>query len=157
MTECNQKSLEFHPLGRREITARFDAPAITSDAGGLLLRELDSKFGFSIETGAAEEAVEQAMAAEHLDVAGLRFHLGSPIFELEPYSEAIDYVLKFAAEMRDEHGLRLTEFNPGGGFAVGYVGEELPPPISAYAGEISVAVRSGCDRYGLEEPLLTVQ
>jgi hypothetical protein len=38
--------LEFHPLGRREITARFDAPAITSDAGGLLLRELDSKFGF---------------------------------------------------------------------------------------------------------------
>lgn len=46
MTECTQRSLEFHPLGRREVTARFDAPAITSDAGGLLLRELDSKFGF---------------------------------------------------------------------------------------------------------------
>jgi hypothetical protein len=38
--------LEFHPLGRREVTARFDAPAITSDAGGLLLRELDSQFHF---------------------------------------------------------------------------------------------------------------
>ena len=36
MTECTQQSLEFHQLGRREITARFDAPAITSDAGGLL-------------------------------------------------------------------------------------------------------------------------
>ena len=36
MTECTQQSLEFHPLGRRDITARFDAPAITSDAGGLL-------------------------------------------------------------------------------------------------------------------------
>jgi len=46
MTECTRQSLGFHPLGRREITARFDAPAITSDAGGLLLRELDSKFGF---------------------------------------------------------------------------------------------------------------
>lgn len=46
MTECSGESLEFHPLGRREITARFDGPAITSDAGGLLLRELDSKFGF---------------------------------------------------------------------------------------------------------------
>jgi Transposase DDE domain group 1 len=46
MTECTQRSLEFHPLGRREVTARFDAPAITSDAGGLLLRELDSRFGF---------------------------------------------------------------------------------------------------------------
>jgi hypothetical protein len=46
MTECNEGTLEFHPLGRREITAQFDAPAITSDAGGMLLRELDSKFGF---------------------------------------------------------------------------------------------------------------
>ena len=40
--------------------------------------------------------------------------------------------LKFASEMRDAHGLELTEFNPGGGFAVGYVGKELPLPISAY-------------------------
>ena len=46
MTDCTQPSLEFQQLGRREITARFDAPAITSDAGGLLLRELDAKFGF---------------------------------------------------------------------------------------------------------------
>jgi hypothetical protein len=46
MTECTRESLEFHRLGRREVTARFDAPAITSDAGGLLLRELDVKFGF---------------------------------------------------------------------------------------------------------------
>ena len=46
MTECTQQAFEFQPLRRREITAKFDAPAITSDAGGLLLRELDSKFGF---------------------------------------------------------------------------------------------------------------
>jgi hypothetical protein len=46
MTECTQQSLECHHLGRREITARFDAPAITSDAGGLLLRELEAKCGF---------------------------------------------------------------------------------------------------------------
>ncbi len=118
---------------------------------------LDSKFGFSIETGAAADAVEQAMAAPNLDVVGLHFHLGSPIFELEPYSQAIDYVLKFAADMRHQHGLELTEFNPGGGYAVGYVGQELPPEISAYANEISQAVRSGCDRYGLDEPQLTVE
>jgi hypothetical protein len=38
--------LEFQPLRRREVTAKFDAPAITSDAGGLLLREIDARFGF---------------------------------------------------------------------------------------------------------------
>lgn len=118
---------------------------------------LDSKFGFSIETGAAAKAVEQAVATSNLNVVGLHFHLGSPIFELEPYSQAIDYVLQFAAQMRDRHGLQLTEFNPGGGFAVGYTGKKLPPPIPAYANEISEAVRSGCDRYGLDEPVLTVE
>ncbi len=82
---------------------------------------LDSKFGFSIETGDAEHAVEQALAQEWLEVEGLHFHLGSPIFELEPYSEAIDYVLRFAADMRDKYGLDLQRFSPGGGFAIGYV------------------------------------
>ena len=45
MTECTQRTLEFQPRGRRQISARFDAPAITSDAGGLLLREIDGKLG----------------------------------------------------------------------------------------------------------------
>ena len=45
MTECTQRALEFQPLGRRQVTARFDALAITLDAGGLLLREIDSKLG----------------------------------------------------------------------------------------------------------------
>ena len=118
---------------------------------------LDSKFGFSIETGDAEHAVEQALAQEWLEVEGLHFHLGSPIFELEPYSEAIDYVLRFAADMRDKYGLDLQRFSPGGGFAIGYVTDTLPPSISAYAKEIATAVRSGCDRYGLDEPELTVE
>jgi len=40
-TECNRKSFAFHPLGRREIVARFDGGRITSDGGGLLLREVE--------------------------------------------------------------------------------------------------------------------
>ncbi len=113
---------------------------------------LDSKFGFSIETGDAELAVEQAIDKESLDVVGLHFHLGSPIFELEPYSEAIDYVLQFAANMRDRYGLELKRFSPGGGFAIGYVSDTLPPAMSEYAKEIAVAIRKGCDAYGLDEP-----
>lgn len=46
MTECKQLSLEFQPLGRREIVGKFDAPAISSDGGGLLLREMEERFGF---------------------------------------------------------------------------------------------------------------
>ena len=46
---------------------------------------IDSKFGFSIQTGHAATAIRQALAAPNLKLRGLHFHLGSPIFELEPY------------------------------------------------------------------------
>jgi hypothetical protein len=45
MTRCKQRTFAFHRVGRREISAKFDAPAITSDAVGLLLRELEQKLG----------------------------------------------------------------------------------------------------------------
>jgi len=44
-TECNPAQLEFHALGRREVVGRFDGGRITSDGGGLLLREVDARMG----------------------------------------------------------------------------------------------------------------
>ena len=117
---------------------------------------LDSKFGIPIETGQAEDAVRRATAAPNLDLVGLHFHLGSPIFELEPYSAAVHYVLEFAARMRDA-GLELREFSPGGGFAIGYEPESPPPAIAAYARQIAGAVRAGCDAHGLAEPRLALE
>ena len=67
---------------------------------------LDSKFGFPLETGQAKEAVRIAVKAKNLDMRGLHFHLGSPIFELEPYEEAVGRVLEFASEMRED-GMEL--------------------------------------------------
>ena len=118
---------------------------------------LDSKFGFSIETGDAERAVEMALQQPNLDVLGLHFHLGSPLFELEPYEEAIHYVIDFAKQMRDRYGLQLHEFNPGGGMAIGYVGGKLPPSIDDYARTIADAIASACERNELPLPSLTVE
>ena len=117
---------------------------------------LDSKFGFPIETGDAEESVRQAMAAANLDLQGLHFHLGSPIFELEPYTEATERVLRFAARMR-EYGLDLRRFSPGGGFAIAYTEEDEPPSIAAYAEAIVGALTEGCAANGLPQPELTVE
>ena len=61
---------------------------------------LDSKFGFPIETGQAEEAVWQAMASKRVRLVGLHCHIGSQLFETEPYVEAVRIVLGFAARMR---------------------------------------------------------
>ena len=58
---------------------------------------LDSKFGFPIETGQAGEAVRRALRMPNLKLVGLHFHLGSPIFHVEPYQTAMEIVLEFAS------------------------------------------------------------
>jgi diaminopimelate decarboxylase len=117
---------------------------------------LDSKFGFPIETGQAKEAIELALASEHLDLKGIHFHLGSPIFELQPYEEAVTRVLTFASEMRDI-GLDMQEFSPGGGYAIAYTEDDEPPPPSAYAEVIVQALKAGCAQYNMPEPTLIIE
>ena len=117
---------------------------------------LDSKFGISIDTGDAERAVRQALASKNLDLVGLHCHLGSPIFELEPYSIAIDAMLTFAAGFKSE-GLELREFSPGGGFAIGYVTSQLPPPIADYAEVITRTLKARARDLGLGEPRLIIE
>ena len=117
---------------------------------------IDSKFGFSIQTGDAEKAIQQAIAAPHLNLQGLHFHLGSPIFELEPYQAATDLVLRFAAGLR-EQGLRLQEFSPGGGFAIAYTRHDQPPGADDYAEAIVSTLTATCAELGLEHPTLVIE
>ncbi|MDA0264634.1 MAG: diaminopimelate decarboxylase [Chloroflexi bacterium] len=117
---------------------------------------LDSKFGFSIQTGHAAEAVRLGLAAKNLNLRGLHFHLGSPIFELEPYRVATDLVLRFAAQFREE-GLEMTRFSPGGGFAISYTRNQEPPPVSAYAETIVSTMTETCRDLGMELPTLVIE
>ena len=117
---------------------------------------LDSKFGFSIETGDAATAIRQAIGASNLDLVGLHFHLGSPIFELEPYSVAVDRVLTYLAPFLDE-GLNMREFSPGGGFAIGYLRDQLPPAVDEYAEAIVSMFTRRCTDLGFGEPTLIVE
>ncbi|MDP6549465.1 MAG: diaminopimelate decarboxylase [Dehalococcoidia bacterium] len=117
---------------------------------------LDSKFGFSIQTGHAAAAIRQALAARHLKLQGLHFHLGSPIFELEPFRVAVELVLRFAAEFREE-GLQLREFSPGGGFAIAYTRDQQPPDIGEYAETIVSAMTSTCEDLGMATPRLIIE
>ena len=117
---------------------------------------LDSKFGFSIQTGHAADAVRRALVASNLRLRGLHFHLGSPIFELEPYRVAIDLVLRFAAQFREE-GLDLQEFSPGGGFAIAYTRDQKPPSIADYAEAIVGTMKSACEELGMAPPMLLIE
>ncbi|MSQ11600.1 MAG: diaminopimelate decarboxylase [Dehalococcoidia bacterium] len=117
---------------------------------------LDSKFGFPLATGQAEQAVKAALASPHLQLVGLHFHLGSPIFELEPYAIAIQVVLDFAARLAKD-GLALQEFSPGGGYAINYLRTQRAPAPEEYAEVIGGATRQGCEALGLPLPTLVLE
>jgi diaminopimelate decarboxylase len=97
------------------------------------------------------------MSAPNLNLVGLHFHIGSLIFEVEPYREAIEVILDFAAEMKQKHGFELRELNVGGGFAIQYTLDSPAPPISAYAEVIASKVISKCQQLKLALPRLTVE
>ena len=118
---------------------------------------LDSKFGFPLATGAAEEAIRQASASGHLDVCGLHIHLGSPIFELEPYQQGIEIICEFASEMLSKHQFSMREFSPGGGFALAYTRDQHPPTIAEYAELITNTLRNELETRNLPNPLLHIE
>ncbi len=118
---------------------------------------LDSKFGFPIVNGQAEEALVKAMACPGLNLIGLHFHLGSPIFEVEPYLEAMEIVLRFAAQMKEKHGFELRELDIGGGFAIQYVLDSPPPMMSSYAEAITSALLSRSRALNLNAPRLVIE
>ena len=116
---------------------------------------VDSKFGFPLPTW--DEAVSQAISAPNLNLVGLHFHLGSLIFEVEPYQEAIGIVLNFAATMKQKYGFVLRELNIGGGFAVQYTLDSPAPTISVYAEKIVSTVVNKCRELKLALPRLVIE
>ena len=104
-----------------------------------------------------DRAVAQAMSAANLNLAGLHFHIGSLIFETEPYQKSIELILNFAAEMKRKHGFELRELNVGGGFAIQYTLDSPAPPVSVYAEAVVSKVISKCRELELALPRLIVE
>jgi diaminopimelate decarboxylase len=113
------------------------------------------KFGFPLFI--ADEAIIQAMSAPSLNLVGLHFHLGSLIYEVQPYQEAIEIILDFAAGMREKHGFGLEEFNIGGGFAVPYTMDSPTTDISLYAEAIVTKMVTRCHELKLPPPVLIIE
>lgn len=118
---------------------------------------LDSKFGFPLATGQAEEAVSQAISVSNLNLLGFHFHLGSPIYETKPYELGTELVLDFARKMKQKHGFQIGEFSVGGGFAVRYTSDSVAPEVADYARVITGKLSSLISGLGLGQVRLVVE
>ena len=118
---------------------------------------LDSKFGFPLATGQAEEAAKRALSASNLNLLGFHFHLGSPIFETKPYELAIELILRFARAVKEKFGFQLSEFSVGGGFAVQYTLASKVPAIAHYAQTITDKLNSLTSLLELGHPRFIIE
>ena len=130
------------------ITPGVDAQTHAKTTTGLR----DSKFGFPLPSGQAEAALVRALEAPFLDVTGFHIHLGSPLFNIEPYADGIATIGEFAAEMKQRHGYEWREFSPGGGMALTYTADRVAPESERYAAQIAESIHTACDTHGLPTP-----
>ncbi|MCC7105135.1 MAG: diaminopimelate decarboxylase [Chloroflexi bacterium] len=118
---------------------------------------LDSKFGFPISTGQAREAVERAVRGDGLELLGYHCHIGSQIFELEPYIEATEIAFSFARSMRDEFGVEPREYSPGGGWGVAYTDVDDPWPIPEIVAQVGEGIGQLGARFDLGQPRMVIE
>lgn len=119
--------------------------------------QIDSKFGFALETGEAMEAVKFAQKYKNIDLKGVHCHIGSQIFESSPFVLAAEVMLQFIADIKKETGIEIEELNLGGGFGIHYSEEDAPLPYDQYMELVSSAVFQKCDELGLKVPFIFIE
>jgi diaminopimelate decarboxylase len=100
----------------------------------------DTKFGFSIQSGAAQRAFDRCRASSAVEVVGVHAHIGSQIFDASSFEHEVEALAPFVGECG------LPELSVGGGLGVAYVDGETAPTITEWA----EAIRRACDRVGLD-------
>lgn len=118
---------------------------------------IDSKFGFPLWTDDAALAVERALAAPGLDVAGYHAHLGSQLFDVEAPALAVKRILDFAGAMRDRHGLVPDVISPGGGLGIAYRDEDTEMDVEAWVSATAAATIDACASHNLPLPELVFE
>ena len=119
--------------------------------------QIDSKFGLALETGEAMEGVKEALALPNLSLRGVHCHIGSQIFQVEPFVEAARVMMEFLGDVKEETGAELADLNLGGGFGIRYTDADEPVPFGDYMGPVSRAVRETAEKRGLSMPFVLIE
>ena len=118
---------------------------------------VDSKFGSAIETGLAEKITKEALAKENIELCGFHCHIGSQIFEIDPFVLAADIMTRFIADMRDTYGFTAKHLNLGGGIGVRYVESDPEISITKNVNEICAEVKACCAKYDIDVPTVYME
>ncbi len=118
---------------------------------------LDTKFGFGIENGQAEEAIRLTAGLKHVRLVGLHCHIGSQLFDLSSFRAAIGIVLDFMSGLRGFFPKDDWELDLGGGLGIRYTSEDHPPAIEEYVDTLVDTTRRKTGELGMTMPRLWIE
>ena len=119
--------------------------------------QIDSKFGFALETGEAFEAVKKAISYDNVCLKELHCHIGSQIFDIDPFVTAAEIMMDFIAKIKNELNCVISELNLGGGFGIHYTENDEPKPYESYMEKVSTAVKAKAEEHGVPVPFIYIE
>lgn len=119
--------------------------------------QIDSKFGVALENGEAFEIVEKALSYKNVNLDGFHCHIGSQIFDVEPFCHSAEVMLEFMAEVKKRYGKEVTRLNLGGGFGVKYVEGDDPISYDLYIKEVSAVVYKKAEELSIKVPFILME
>ena len=115
----------------------------------------DTKFGLSIASGAALEAVTEALSyAPHVQITGIHCHIGSQLLDAHTHEQAIDIMVGFMRQIADATGWMPEDLDIGGGLGIRYVEEQQPPTHDAFAEAIITSLHAALAKHNVPPPTL---
>lgn len=119
--------------------------------------KVDSKFGSAIATGQAEAIVKHALSKKNIELTGYHCHIGSQIFDIQPFVDTAEIMLKFMADIKRKLGYCAKELNLGGGFGVRYVKEHPYFDYALAIKELSEKMRAIAKKENVEFPVIMME
>ena len=117
----------------------------------------DVKFGFSIASGAAWDAVQVVLTHPELELLGFHSHIGSQIFGTESFQLAADRLIALLAKYRDSYGTELPELDLGGGYGIAYLPEDETLEPDELMPALRSAVTAACEKHKLSIPTISIE
>ncbi len=119
--------------------------------------QLDSKFGFPVIGDTVYDAIKRAMELEYIELNGLHCHIGSQIFDLEPFEDTTEIMLNLINDIKETLGYEIKELDLGGGFGIYYTEGDKPKEIEEYCSVIINKADEICRKLNMNVPILSIE
>lgn len=119
--------------------------------------QVDSKFGFDLASGQADEALEKVLANPRMEMLGLHAHIGSQIFELAGFEGVADKLVEVASHWQAKYGYQARVINVGGGFGIRYVSVDHPLMPEEFVDAIIKAIKTAVAKTNLDLPAIWIE